>query len=57
MLGRMSLALAGFYFVAAGGHWQRLPACLLGFALARPLVTRCTREQAAPPGLTTGGPR
>ncbi len=39
---RMSLALTGFYFVA-GGQWQRLLMCLLGFVMARPIVTRVTR--------------
>jgi len=39
---RMSLALTGFYFVA-GGHWQRLLICLLGFVMARPIVTRLTQ--------------
>ena len=42
---RMGLALTGFYFVAGGG-WQRLIACLLGFFVARLIVTRLTR----PPG-------
>ena len=36
---RMSLALAGFY-VVSGGHWERLAACLLGFVIARVIVTR-----------------
>ncbi|MGM0487535.1 MAG: ATP synthase subunit I [Planctomycetota bacterium] len=39
LLLRMSLALAGFYFVS-GGHWDRLLACLLGFVIARFIVTR-----------------
>jgi F1F0 ATPase subunit 2 len=39
---RMSLTLTGFYFVA-GDQWQRLLMCLLGFVLARPIVTRVTR--------------
>ena len=43
----MSLALAGFYFVA-GGHWQRLLACLLGFVIARLIVTRLTGEAKQP---------
>jgi F1F0 ATPase subunit 2 len=30
---RMSLAVAGFYFVS-GGDWRRLVACLLGFFMA-----------------------
>ena len=41
LLLRMSIALAGFYFVS-GGHWDRLLACLLGFVIARFLVTRLT---------------
>ncbi len=39
LLLRMSIALAGFYFVS-GGHWGRLLLCLLGFAIARFIVTR-----------------
>jgi F1F0 ATPase subunit 2 len=39
MLLRMSIALAGFYFVG-GGQWERLVACLLGFVAARFIVTR-----------------
>jgi F1F0 ATPase subunit 2 len=35
---RMSVAVAGFYFVS-GGHWQRLLACLLGFVVAQLVVT------------------
>ena len=35
---RMGIALAGFYFVS-GGHWDRLLACLVGFVVARFLVT------------------
>jgi len=39
LLLRMSIALAGFYFVSLG-HWERLLACLLGFFTARFIVTR-----------------
>ena len=39
LLLRTVLALAGFYFVA-GGHWQRLLSCLLGFIVARHFITR-----------------
>ena len=39
LLLRMSIALAGFYFVS-GGHWERLLVCLLGFVIARFIVTR-----------------
>ena len=41
LLLRMSIALAGFYFVS-GGHWERLLVCLLGFVMARFIVTRLT---------------
>jgi F1F0 ATPase subunit 2 len=46
LLLRMSLALAGFYFVS-GGHWKRLVVCLFGFVMARLVVTwliRTSRE-------------
>jgi hypothetical protein len=33
------VVVAGIYFVA-DGHWQRLLACLLGFVIARFIVTR-----------------
>jgi hypothetical protein len=42
----MSLALAGFYLVG-GGQWQRLLACLVGFVIARLIVTRLTRPPAS----------
>jgi len=42
LLLRTSIALAGFYFVARG-HWERLLVSLLGFVVARILVTRLTR--------------
>ena len=42
LMARMSIALAGFYFVS-GGRWERLLACLLGFAVARLVVSRLTR--------------
>ena len=41
LLLRTSIILAGFY-VVSGGHWDRLLACLLGFIMARFLVTRLT---------------
>ena len=41
LLLRMSIVLAGFYFVA-GGHWERLLACLIGFIIARFIVMRFT---------------
>jgi len=39
---RMSATLAGFYFVS-GGQWQRLLACLMGFIIARLIVTWLSR--------------
>jgi F1F0 ATPase subunit 2 len=41
LLLRMSIALAGFCFVGLG-HWERLVVCLLGFVIARLVVTRLT---------------
>lgn len=43
LLLRMSIALAGFYFVG-GSDWKRLPSCLLGFVLARIAVTLASRQ-------------
>ena len=42
---RTGVVLAGFYFIARN-DWRNLPACLLGFILARLLVTRLTRPPA-----------
>ncbi len=42
MLLRMGIALAGFYFVGRG-DWRRLIGCLLGFVVARFVVTWLTR--------------
>jgi F1F0 ATPase subunit 2 len=39
---RMSITVPGFY-VASGGHWERLLLCLVGFAMATLCVTRLTR--------------
>jgi len=43
LLLRMSIALTGFYFVGRG-HWERLVVCLLGFVVARFVVTWLTRS-------------
>ena len=40
---RMSIALAGFYFVGRG-HWKRLLLCLVGFLVVRLIVTWLTRS-------------
>jgi F1F0 ATPase subunit 2 len=41
LLLRTSITLAGFHFVS-GGHWERLLVCLLGFVIARFIVTQLT---------------
>lgn len=47
MLLRTGIALSGFYFVS-GGDWKRLLASLLGFIIARLVVTRLTRAAQQP---------
>ncbi len=46
LLLRMSIALLGFYFVS-GGQWARMLACLLGFVIARLVVTLRLRPRQA----------
>jgi F1F0 ATPase subunit 2 len=46
LLLRTSVALAGFY-IGSGGHPDRLLSCLLGFVMARFLVTRLTSSSTA----------
>ena len=43
LLLRTSIVLAGFYFIARG-HWERLLVCLVGFVMARSIVTWLTRS-------------
>lgn len=40
---RLAVTLYGFYWVA-GDHWPRLLACLIGFLIARVVVTWLTRR-------------
>ena len=47
LLLRTSIALAGFYLIARG-HWERLLVCLVGFMIARLIVTRFTRAASKP---------
>jgi len=47
LLLRTSLTLAGFY-VVSDGQWERLLVCLVGFTIARPIVTRLTRLAETP---------
>lgn len=44
MVLRLGVAAGGFWLVSAG-DWRRLVACLVGFLLARWLVTRWTRPR------------
>ncbi|MGA7750567.1 MAG: ATP synthase subunit I [Gallionella sp.] len=44
LLLRTGVTLAGFYFVS-GADWKRLLLCLLGFIIARLIVTRLTAMQ------------
>lgn len=44
---RTSITLGGFYLVGRG-HWQWLLACLLGFVIARAMVTRLTGPPVEP---------
>jgi len=48
LLLRMGVTMTGFYFVA-GTDWQRLLACLVGFIMARQIVTRLTRSPEESP--------
>lgn len=44
LLLRTAIVLAGFYFVA-GSDWKRLLLCLLGFIIARSIMTRLTAKR------------
>jgi F1F0 ATPase subunit 2 len=44
---RTATVLTGFYWIAQG-HWERLLACLLGFVVARIILTRLTRMTEKP---------
>lgn len=46
LLLRMSVALTAFYLLGRG-HWQRLLMCVLGFLVARLIVTWLTRPTVA----------
>ena len=56
LLLRMSMTLTGFYFVS-GDRWERLLLCLLGFVMARIVVTWLTQpsgENQARPAREVG---
>ena len=55
MLLRTSVVILGFYFIL-GDNWQRLLAGLLGFIIARIIVTRLTRiAEQSENTITAGG--
>jgi len=54
LLLRMSIALAGFYFVS-GRDWERLLLCLLGFVMVRSVVMWLTRPSRKNQTPSTGG--
>lgn len=47
LLLRVSIVLTGFYFVG-GALWERMLSCLVGFVMARFLVTWVTRPAGEP---------
>ena len=51
LLLRTVITLAGLY-VVSDGHWERLLAGLVGFTIARPIVTRITGLTEKPPSLS-----
>lgn len=40
---RMAIILTGFYFVG-GDNWQKMLACLVGFLIARIVITNITKK-------------
>ena len=44
---RTAIFLAGFYLVARG-HWERWLVCVIGFVMARTIVTRLARAAEKP---------
>jgi F1F0 ATPase subunit 2 len=48
LLLRTAAAMLGFYLIGHGS-WEKLAACVVGFALARLLVIRLTADAALPP--------
>ena len=55
LLLRMGVAVAGFYVVGQG-RWERLVACLLGFFMARLVVTWLTRVTNGTTNVKKGDP-
>ncbi len=52
LLARMGIVLAGFFVIARSHRWQSIVSCLVGFVMARLIVTWLTRprvEGSQPP--------
>ena len=56
LLLRTGVVVAGIH-VVSDGHWQRLLACLVGFAVARFIAIRLTPPPIDTPGTRTVEPR
>ncbi len=54
LLLRTAIVLAGFYLVS-DGRWQRILACLIGFFVARFIVTLRLRPTGCPPATAPQG--
>jgi F1F0 ATPase subunit 2 len=52
LLVRVSISLAGFYLVS-GNQWDRLLLCVLGFVVARMIVTALIRSSSQSQSLRT----
>lgn len=48
---RTSITLLSFYFILRD-HWEKLPVCLIGFTIARWIITRLTRQDKKPTHMT-----
>lgn len=46
LLARMGIVLAGFFVIARSHRWQSLVTCLVGFVMARLIVTWLTRPRS-----------
>lgn len=52
LLIRLSIVIAGFYFVS-DGYWERLLICLFGFFVMRHIIVRLTRLPEEDPNQLT----
>ncbi len=45
LLARMGIVLAGFFVIARSHRWQSIVSCIVGFVMARLIVTWLTRPR------------